>query len=641
MTIDDKELIKQQTQHLTVDQLYEWFKCRSSFAYWCMNYAYIEDATGTPIKIGESDRWTMQGSKYLASAKLIDAGVPLLVVGSRQMGKSILQQLLLAHRLTFYPSAILVFITIDNVRAVDAVLRINTILNHNPSWLKVPSVNKVQNATFISLQNKSKLLTFTVSGNKKATDVARGLATYTISIDESAFIRDFNDMYMSLAPAFSSASKSAREAGLTPSMILTTTPNGTMNAFYNFWSNGLELGEVYDFKNNRLKEDWRKTLDGSDNGFVKILYHWSDIYDEKWYDEQKKLLNNNRISILQELDCKFLGNSNSIFNVDTLMKLVPVGAIWSYEMSFGYSMNFHRVLKSDEVINRKLMMGIDVAGTSTDNSDYSTIVLIDIYTKETIAEFKHRTGIIRNFVTVIRELIEYLIGYRFILDYSQLFLAIENNSYGKSVIEQLLYEETPYEHPYDEMIIRTSTSKPVEELKETIRPKKKQKKSIHDEVIWHYGINTNTKTRPVMMNDLISQVNEHPETIVLPKLIEELHTLVQTQTGKIEASKNAHDDVVMAYALSLYGIKQLLVQGRLYLEDSKDVRFKSNEREIETAINSVFTDKEDVEDRDELIEKLIEEQRTRNNPERKNTPNTNDLESDERLMDFILNPFAS
>jgi len=54
----------------------------------------------------------------------------------------------------------------------------------------------------------------------------------------------------------------------------------------------------------------------------------------------------------------------------------------------------------------------------------------DIYTKETIAEFKHRTGIIRNFVTVIRELIEYLIGYRFILDYSQLFLAIENNSYG-------------------------------------------------------------------------------------------------------------------------------------------------------------------------------------------------------------------
>ncbi len=78
-------------------------------------------------------------------------------------------------------------------------------------------------------------------------------------------------------------------------MILTTTPNGTMNAFYNFWSNGLELGEVYDFKNNRLKEDWRKTLDGSDNGFVKILYHWSDIYDDtQWYDEQKKLLNNNK-----------------------------------------------------------------------------------------------------------------------------------------------------------------------------------------------------------------------------------------------------------------------------------------------------------------------------------------------------------
>jgi len=597
---DDSELVRKQTENLTRHHYIEWMKCRASFAYWCMNYAIIEDATGNPIKIGESPRWTDPKSKYLASAKLIDAGIPLLVIGSRQMGKSILQQLLLAHRLTFYPSAKLVFITIDSVRAEDAILRVNIILSHQPDWMRVPSANRQQNATFISLTNGSKLLTFTVSGNKKATDVARGLSTYTISIDESAFIRDFEAMYMSLAPAFSTASKSAKLYGLVPSMILTTTPNGTMNPFFTFWDNGIDLNEIYDFENNRLRENWREIIKASENGFVKIPYYWWDIYDQEWYEEQKKLLNNNKIAIAQELDCKFIGNDASIFEPDTLEQLVVQPPIKILQLSHGASISFVKMPRFEN----NYIIGVDTAGTSTENSDFSAITIIEAQTEQTIAELKWKNGIIRRFAEVIREIVEFLYS-QSMISFDNIHLAIENNSYGKNVIEQLLYEESEYDyHPYDNMIIKTSSSKPIETINESTLPRKKKHKDVREAVVWQDGINTNIKTRPQMINAIISSVNTRPHTITTRHLISELSSLVMTKSGKIEASKGAKDDVVMSYGLALYGLKQLLVQGKLYLEETKDTRYKAGnaEKALEDAINNIMIDnKIHTDEDDELI----------------------------------------
>jgi len=592
--IDDSKLVAEQTKHLTKHHYIEWMKCRSSFAYWCMNYAVIEDATGNTIKIGDSPRWNEPNSKYLASAKLIDAGIPLLVIGSRQMGKSILQQLLLAHRATFYPSSKLVFITIDSVRAEDAILRINAILSHQPKWMQVPSTNRQQNATFISLQNGSKLLTFTVSGNKKATDVARGLSTYTISIDESAFIRDFEAMYMSLAPAYSTASKAAKLHGLVPSMILTTTPNGTMNPFFSFWDNGIELNEIYDFENNKLRDNWREVIDASENGFVKVPYYWWDIYDEVWYAEQKKILNNNKLAIAQELDCKFIGNSESIFEPETLEKLVVQPPIKIVQLSHGTSISFIEKPRYEN----NYIIGVDTAGTSTENSDFSAITIIEAETERTIAELKWKNGIIRRFAEVIRDLVEFLYS-KSNVSFDNIHLAIENNSYGKNVIEQLLYEESEYDyHPYDTMIIKTSTAKPVETINESILPRKKKQKDVRDAIVWQDGINTNVKTRPQMINAIISAVNTRPHTIQTRYLISELSSLIMTKNGKIEASKGAKDDVVMSYGLALYGKKQLLVQGKLYLEETKDTRYKAGQAEqaLEDAINNVMIDNKKYDD---------------------------------------------
>ena len=459
-----------------------------------------------------------------------------------------------------------------------------------PRWMQVQSTNRRMNTTFISLQNESKLLTFTVSGNKKATDVARGLSTYTISIDESAFIRDFEEMYMSLAPAYSTASTSARQYGLVPSMVLTTTPNGTVNPFYDFWTDAINLEDIYDFELGRLKDDWRDVINLSTNGFVRVMYHWSDVYDLEWYNEQKKLLNNNRASILQELDCRFLGNSNSIFDTETIERLKLDSKLYTIKLSYGASIDFYAKPRSDEMY----VMGVDTAGTSTDTSDNSALVILDIESKQTIAELKWKNGIIRRFTEVIREVTEHMLN---ILDddYSRFYLAIENNSYGKNVIEQLLYEDSDYDHPYDDMIIKTSKSKPIEEVENEILPMKKKKKDVREKLIWDDGINTNIKTRPQMINMIINAVNETPHTITMEHLMSEIGTLIATRTGKIEASRGAKDDMVMAFGLALYGIKQLMVQNRIYIEDSKDSRYKEESalKSLEEAINSVFVDEDD------------------------------------------------
>lgn len=66
-----------------------------------------------------------------------------------------------------------------------------------------------------------------------------------------------------------------------------------------------------------------------------------------------------------------------------------------------------------------------------------------------------------------------------------------------------------------------------------------------------YGFRTDTKTRPIIISELVKVAREHPESINDKTTIEEMLTFVRNpQTLKPEAEAGAHDDCVMALAIA-------------------------------------------------------------------------------------------
>lgn len=67
-----------------------------------------------------------------------------------------------------------------------------------------------------------------------------------------------------------------------------------------------------------------------------------------------------------------------------------------------------------------------------------------------------------------------------------------------------------------------------------------------------YGYQTNSKTRPLSIAQLIRAVRENPEIVCDRTTIEEMLTFVRNDSLRAEAEPGAHDDCVMALAIAHY-----------------------------------------------------------------------------------------
>lgn len=67
-----------------------------------------------------------------------------------------------------------------------------------------------------------------------------------------------------------------------------------------------------------------------------------------------------------------------------------------------------------------------------------------------------------------------------------------------------------------------------------------------------YGVRTDRNTRQVMIADLVRIMREHVEYVHHPETLEEMLTFVRNEKLRPEAEPGAHDDCVMALAISYY-----------------------------------------------------------------------------------------
>lgn len=71
-----------------------------------------------------------------------------------------------------------------------------------------------------------------------------------------------------------------------------------------------------------------------------------------------------------------------------------------------------------------------------------------------------------------------------------------------------------------------------------------------DEVVNVPGFETNTATRPIILDELVKRMREHPELERDMETLRECTTFVRHENGKRAAAVGAHDDLVMALAIA-------------------------------------------------------------------------------------------
>lgn len=166
--------------------------------------------------------------------------------------------------------------------------------------------------------------------------------------------------------------------------------------------------------------------------------------------------------------------------------------------------------------HKRYVIGVDVAeGLAI--GDFSVAAVIDHSSGEQVAEW-HGKCDPYDFARVVVALAK---------RYNNGFLAVECNHFGRSTIDAV--HETGYRNMW------------VDEVPDP--PRKPRKR---------WGWRTDRKTKPMIINSLIRDVNEDTHGIASGELIEEMLSYKRMDDGGTEADHGRHDDRVMAYAIAKY-----------------------------------------------------------------------------------------
>lgn len=73
-----------------------------------------------------------------------------------------------------------------------------------------------------------------------------------------------------------------------------------------------------------------------------------------------------------------------------------------------------------------------------------------------------------------------------------------------------------------------------------------------------FGFNTNRKTKPIILANLVELVRDHTDIFNDERTLREMLTMVKKENGKQEAEEGYHDDKVMSIAITYHAVSQVV-----------------------------------------------------------------------------------
>ena len=306
-----------------------------------------------------------------------------VILKSRQLGISTLTAAYAVWQAIFYKDKNVLVIATKLAVAMNFIKKVKVALKNVPPWLVLPDIT-TSNKQSVEFSNGS-----TIKAIPTSDDAGRSEALTLLIVDEAAFVRNFDELWMGLYPTLSTGGRA----------IVLSTPNGVGGQYYDLYIKA-KSGE---------------------NEFNPIKLPW-DVHperDEEWFDHEARNLSKKQVA--QELMCDFAASGDTYLSMDEIeyirtMVRSPLER-WGPEMGvwvWKYALTEH-----DYVISADVARG--------DAADYSTFHVIDVNESEVVAEYKGKVPP-DQFAILLSEA-----GKR----YNNALMCPENNTYGYAVIMKL------------------------------------------------------------------------------------------------------------------------------------------------------------------------------------------------------------
>jgi hypothetical protein len=252
---------------------------------------------------------------------------------------------------------------------------------------------------------------------------------------------------------------------------------------------------------NWFHQTWVKA-ETRENSFIPVKLPWT-VHPERtqaWRDQQDADLGPRMAA--QECDCDFLASGETVFEPEYLS---------FYEQTYQKDPSEKRGVDSNLWIweypdyTKSYMVVADVA--RGDGADYSTFHIMDVEGATQIGEYRSKVSP-RDFGNI-------LVGIA--SEYNNALLVVENASMGWATIEQILERE------YPNLYYSSRSDQDTVEM----------------------------KTRPLVIAKMMEYIRDKSVTIQSKRLLEEMRVFVW-KNGKAQAQNGYNDDLIIAFATSLY-----------------------------------------------------------------------------------------
>ena len=332
-----------------------------------------------------------------------------IVLKSRQLGISTLSACYAVWLATFYRDKNVLVIATKLAVAQNFIKKVKTAIKSMPKWLLLPDIVSA-NKQGLEFSNGS-----TIKAVPTSDDAGRSEALSLLIVDEAAFIRNFDELWMGLYSTLSTGGRA----------IVVSTPNGVGDKYHELCTQA-EGGE-------------------NEFNFVKLMWDVHPERDDEWFANETR--NMSRKQIAQELMCDFAASGDTFLNPIELEKMSmhianpmerwgPANAVWVWK----YHLTEH-----------KYVIAADIA--RGDAADYSAFQVIDVSNSEQVAEYKGKLPP-DQFAVLLAEA-----GKR----YGNALICPENNTYGYATIMKLVeigYRELYFKSEKDKFATLYGNSTP-------------------------------------------------------------------------------------------------------------------------------------------------------------------------------------
>jgi len=335
-----------------------------------------------------------------------------------------------------------------------------------------------------------------------------------------AHIRHIQAAFGSAQPTLSRARQQAEKNKYPYFIAITSTPNSSVGIgqwFYDMHQFAVNANDIFDSNDLFIPEADEIINNPERNGFVRIRYHWSEdpTKSQEWYADQCRELNFDQRMINQELDLLFIGATGCIFEDDFLSSLEETSIVQRIRMPHQTFLN----LFVEEIdANDFILISVDTAKSLI--GDFNAIEVFTYLNFYQIAEYFGKLGSLTKYSDIVKAVTKYFAG----INDNKVILCIEENSIGTAVIENLQNDE---DYDYEQFIYSPEPEKRI-------------------------GINTSSKTKPLMISILYDYFVSDSKCVRSSDLINQLHVIERKGGGGIAAQSGKNDDLFMASALAAY-----------------------------------------------------------------------------------------